>query len=460
MENSSLSSLPPLLTLGNSLLRWHLRVDTLWVHAPTYTHERKCADGTRKFITRRGPRLVCDGAKTTGDILIKRARRQVERMLRSSLLYNVLVTDTGVQMPSVLVNARELNEQRSLTERTMRNHLAQLQKVGLITRKKWHGTNASFELWINPEFVWDNAQNGGEKQTAADFIAPTKAVELSPKSNKFPHTEAFHETSSQETLKVLVGDVHKYHADDFSGNPSQEAEGDNQAPGDAGQASKRGQGGRGATPAAPKASAQQDAATAARTAQNEAYVASAWGYAKALIYYNQLFSPEQEAKARQAIFSGVYGGFPTGYADWENYHAGVLRRIELVQEHYARRQYRGEKCYAPLPWAELIQGRGYFDRENTRGFSRTLSWLANDVRAKHNATVNIAVGKAYGELKLRRQLDRGEAPKRVGTRRKVPAHIESATLLELFRKHENSLIKLGGVEAVRKYHLKVNALLS
>ncbi|MBO0360661.1 hypothetical protein J0X19_22060 [Hymenobacter sp. BT186] len=458
MSTPSPTTAPVLLTVDTSLLRWHLRVDSLWQCTPRSTHIRQMADGTQKVISRRGQRLVSDGAKWTGEFLIKRARKVVQRLLNSGLLYGVLVTDTGVQMPSILVNAKELNEKRTLTERTMRTHLKQLEKVGLITRKKGHGSNASFELWINPAFVWETAQNAVEIHTTVDSLTQPAARPLSPNGNKFPHTEVLE--TDVLLKKEPIGDVDKYHADGFSGNPSQETEGDNPEGADAGQASKRAPGGRGAAPAAPDTSPAQDAATAARTAYNAAFVEQTWQYAKALIYTNQRFSPEQERLAKRAIWTGVYGGFPADFGEWETFHAGVLRRIELVQEHFVGKQLRGEKAWAPLPWAEMIPGRGYFDWENVKGFRGTYDWLRNDLKAKDQERINVAIGKAYGELKLRRLLDRGEAPKFVGRRKKVPAYIENTTLLALFRQHEKNIQRLGGKDAVRKFLLKVNALFS
>ncbi|SHL87157.1 hypothetical protein [Hymenobacter psychrotolerans] len=439
--------------LGGCLLRWHQAVDALWQQTPTIQVERTITRGVRagvqETIVRRGRRLVVDGCKATGELLLKQYRRAVERMLAVPFLFGQLVTDTGeYTLPSILVDARQLMLQRSLTERTMRNHLRQLLDIGFIVRKKWHGRKRSFELWINPDFICQppaqqpapeapkNAEN--EPVQAASSI-PTIGAVLSTNGTKFPVTKL---PELPKDLTSEIGQRGQIPSGGISERPFPETEGRNR-PESARQASTGAAGGRGAAVAAPQPAVDKPAADVEKRAQQQAYVVSAWGYAKALLYPEHRFSAEQEQRAMQAILAGVYRHFADAHFDYARYHQGVLRRIELVEKHFTR---HAGRYYAPMPWAEMIRGRGYFDWENEKGFRGTMAWLVADQRAEHVSRVNRAVGKAVSELKLRRKLDRGQK-----TPLRIPKQVQGASYAQLYHQHKAALDQLGGTLATDKF---------
>jgi hypothetical protein len=331
----------------------------------------------------------------------------------------------------------------------MRNHLAQLLSVGLIARKKWHGRKRSFELWINPELVCQVPQPAVESPVAAESGYQTIGAVLSTNGTKFPPIEL---PELQETQKSEIGQCGENASDEFSERPFPEAEGRNPSSDAAGQAAKQGQGGRAADRPAPSTPAAAPGPETEKQAQYAAYVNSAWGYAKALLYPEHRFSAHQEELACQAIRRGVYREFEDPHFDFARYHQGVLRRIELVEKHFAK---HAGRYYAPMPWAELIRGRGYFDWENQKGFRGTMAWLVADERAEHLARVNRAVAKALSELKLRRKLDRGEK-----TPRRVAKHIQASSFAELYQRHQAALGQLGGPLATDKYNQQVLTLLT
>ncbi|MBO3270775.1 hypothetical protein [Hymenobacter defluvii] len=440
-----------LLPLGACLLRWHHKVDALWHQTPRVTYTRTITQGpragTEETICRRGQRLVVDGAKATGEVLLKWYRKRVERALYSSFLFDTIVTDEGVVMPSILVDARLLMQQRSLTERTMRNHLAQLLKIGFIQRKKWHGRKRQFELWINPDFILQTDKKAVEKPVEADSgVYPIGEV-ISTNGIKFPPREL---PELQKDLKSEIGQCAEIVTPDLSEKPFQEAEGRNQGVA-ARQAAKAEAGGHGAAAAAPTPPAPTPPAQTEKQAQYEAYVVSAWLLAKALLYPEHHFTPHQEQLALAAIRTGVYRDFHDPSFDFARYHQGVLRRLELVEKHF---QKHAGRYYAPMPWAEIVKGRGYFDWENEKGFRGTMKWLLADQRAEHLAKVNRTIRQALGQLKLRRKLDRGEK-----TTRKPAKHILATTLTALYQHHAQAIEQLGGLPALNKFNLQVQTLL-
>lgn len=448
METHSIQLLP----LGTCLLRWHHKVDSLWHQTPRIRVTRTITKGPRagveETITRRGARVVVDGCKATGEVLLKAYRRRVERMMTSSFLFNMLVTDTGIVMPSILVDARQLMQQRSLTERTMRNHLAQLLQIGFIVKKKWHGRQRSFELWINPEYILLAQKPAAECAQPVESQNPTMAPVLCTNGTKFPVIEL---PEHQKDQKREIGQCGEIPADDPSKRPFQEAEGRNPVE-NVRQASKQTTGGRGAAEVSENTPVENDPAAVEKRAWEDAYVDSAWAYCKPLLYPAIHFTPHQEQLARQALRTGVYRNFDDQCFDYERYHRGVLRRLELVEKYF---QKNAGRYYAPMPWAEFVKGRGYFDWENEKGFKGTMAWLQADQRAEHLARVNRTVNKAVSELTLRRKLDRGEK-----TTRRPARHIQEMSLMGLFRHHQRVLEQLGGPLALDKYHQRVQNLLN
>ncbi|MDU0372116.1 hypothetical protein ACFPAF_17065 [Hymenobacter endophyticus] len=442
-----------LLPLSQCLLHWHLKVDELWHRTPPIEVTRTITRGQRAGVTetllRRGSRAVCDGAKATGEELLKQYRRKVEKLLQQPFLFGLLVTDTGeLTLPSILVDARQLMQKRSLTERTMRNHLSQLLAVGFISRKKWHGRQRSFELWIHPDYVCKTPQNAPETPVAPVSDCTTIASALSTNGTKFPVIKLLEDPKDQ-TLEI--GQCGENASGGISERPFQEAEASNRAP-RAGLTAKQGQGGGAAQVATETPPPAERPAQPELPATYAAYVLEAWLMAKALLYAEQRFTPFQEELARQAILRGVYRGFTDQHFDFARYHKGVLRRLELVEKHFTR---HAGRFWAPMPWAEMVTGRGYFDWENEQGFKGTIKWLVADQRAEQLARVNRAVSKAIGELKLRRKIELGEkVPLRVPRRL-----VELANRRTLYHQHIAALEQLGGTLATDKYNKLAEPLL-
>ena len=445
-------------TLATAKLRWTKTVDASLAAATTITFTRTIRQGpqagSEKTVTRRGARQIVDGAATTGYLLVTMYYKRLEKALQAPLLFDMLVTDTGMTLPSILVDSETLGRKRGLCGRTIRNHVRQLMAAGLIVRKKWHGRQRQYELWISPDvvlmqpenYVTDPVENPVENAAQAAPGASHIGQIIAANGKDFPPNTL---PKVLKDLKYDIGQSAKILSDDISKKPSPKKEVCRPGQPD-GRASKRGAGGGGAAAAAVAPAPAEDPATAAQTARNEAYVFSCWLLAKALLYRHLRFSPHQEELALAAIRRGVYRGFTDEQFDFERYHRGVLRRIELVEKYLLKHPGR----YAPMPWAEIVAGRGYFDWENENGFRGTMAWLVVDERLEQLRRVNRAVAKALGELKLRRKLDRGEK-----TTRQPARHIEAASFAHLYQDHRLRLEQLGGQAALDKLNQQVQNLL-
>ena len=56
-------------------------------------------------------------------------------------------------LPSLRTNNVQLSKMANASPRTIQRHVKRLQEAGVITKKIWHGTNSSYELWISPKIL-------------------------------------------------------------------------------------------------------------------------------------------------------------------------------------------------------------------------------------------------------------------------------------------------------------------
>lgn len=375
------------------------------------------------------PKAISDGARTTARVLLVWALDAVVQLRKVPLLLEPATDEAPAQRtpPPVATNCETLARVRGISSRAVRDHLQELLKIGFITRKNNRGWQADFELWIAAEFVWnktpENAQKGPKKHEFAPSETPAKTTNFPPIIVQ----------DKQATEKVEIGHVEKLvsheataGADALTGNtgPQQAAKPAPQRPATPRQTTKAGQGG---------------AATAQQQAEWLGWVTQTWHYAQKRLYPGRKFSEHEHDKALQAIWYGTYFGFARNAtpAEWQHYHNGVLHRIDLV----ARYLIRHPEKSLPSPYAEFVQGAGYFDAENAQGFAGTDAWLARAEATNRERTITRALLKARQQLKAHRL---GIAPKRV----------QAQTNVQLFRYHETKLRALGP-DALQRYYAQV-----
>jgi hypothetical protein len=176
-----------------------------------------------------------------------------------------------------------------------------------------------------------------------------------------------------------------------------------------------------------------------------------WESAKLLIYPNQRWTVQQERKALNAIWTGVYGGFQADLNDeqWEAFHQKVLRRIELVKIYLDLHS----NYQVAMPYAEIIPGKGYFDRENANGFRRSLIWWESDQKRTQQWELGKVMSTALLQMGQRQKLDKGLKVKL--TKR---SHVHIKTLHQLHTYHRTILRRIGGEAALNQFATKLKAL--
>jgi len=445
---ASSSMLPALRTLASAKLAWHRTAATTAPGALPTTHTRTVRGEVRQVV-RRAKRLVSNGAKVTGDILLGMVYRAAQRLVGTPALWSsVVMTDTGVaELPAIHTNSVELGEKRDVTDRTIRTHLAELKRCGFISRYQYRGTNARYVVWINPNFVWEAPQ----QPLKAEKTSASETALLAGQRKNLPHTEIL---ESLEAPKYDITDVEKLviptraTATEQNWNPLSGSAGPQPGcePGTEGQ--KSGAGAAGAARRAKFYGEAQARGTGARMAAAKAQVEAFWSYAKATVYKKVVFNEEAERKAKNAIWAGVFYNFEQGEpAQWQQWLKPLLRRLELAADWVAR----NPGHWVPEPYAEVVAGRGYFDAENKKGFAGTEAWLRAEQAKVKEGGLQRALDEALTELAQRKALDAG-APRRYQASKRA----RRMSLTELHRFHHTKLRRMGGDEALVRFAARLH----
>jgi hypothetical protein len=391
--------------------------------------------------------ILSDGAEKTAWAFIRLALKAVGEVRKVPLLLDA--TPAGeLTPPPVATNSEAICRTsvrgKRVAGRTVRNHLAEMKAAGIITRMQFRGRQRDYYVWINPLFLWEAGEKAAQTAEKPPFQQAAFSALQPPEGTNFP-PKGVHEPS--QATEIETGEVDKCIAQRGQAQPGvQQATpsgytGQPVRPAEAAPATKQGTGGAadavGPLEAKTPPTGPQGPKTVVAKRQRD-MVLEFWWAAQRELYapLNQLFTEEQGRLACNAIYFGVYGGFP---ADWplhqqERYHEQALERLGLAAGYFARNPHK----YPPMPYAEHMEGAGYFDAANTKGFVGTMAWYATHLVHRGQRALADGLRRARREL---RQHALGTAPKRA----------QAKTTLELYRYHEERLRKLGPQALERFY---------
>lgn len=323
-------------------------------------------------------------------------------------------------LPSLFVNCVTLARKRNCSDRTIRNHVNKLLKIGLLSRKKFHGTKHDFELWIDPKFLFP-------EPLPPTYKFSKKSPSIVPKetpSNNFPLSTTLELSTRVETTTKQVEKsgaalpqyalpVGEGTGDTSSAlfpsdrEPHQARKGQPEALNASSpehfpaQLRKLG----GAEPASPKSPIMAQKPTTPNLPQWQIdLINSFWQYAKRKLYRFKSFSDSEERAAMNAIFTGVYNRFqyPKDLNQWVEFQHNALFSLDIAHAYYRKRP----KEYPGDPYSRQTRHRGYFDRLNTKGFVTVLKWQGENLkRQKSNRLIRIACNQVQQHLQ-------GKPPKR------------------------------------------------
>ncbi|MBO2007576.1 hypothetical protein [Hymenobacter negativus] len=392
--------------------------------------------------------ILSDGAEKTAWAFIRLALKAVGEVRRVPLLLDAASVEAEPTPPPVATNSEEICRTnvrgKRVASRTVRNHLAEMKAAGIITQMQFRGRKHDYYVWINPQFLWESGEKATEtaqksRFQAAEFSAlqPPKDTNFPPKGVHEPLQATEIETGQVDKLLAQRGqtgpEAHQATPSGYTGQPARPVE--------AAQATKTSTGAANdaVLPSAPKnlPTTPQGPKTKLATRQRNMVFEFWWAAQKELYApLNQLFTEEQQRLALNAIYFGVYGGFPT---DWplhqqERYHEQALERLGLAAGYFARNPGK----YPPMPYAEHVEGAGYFDAANAKGFVGTMAWYTTHLAHRGQRALADGLRRARREL---RQHALGTAPKRA----------QAKTTLELYRYHEAKMRQLGPPALERFY---------
>jgi hypothetical protein len=391
--------------------------------------------------------ILSDGAEKTAWALIRLGLRAVAEGRQVPLLL-AAEAEAVPTPPPVVTNSEALCRTnvrgKRVAGRTVRNHLAEMKAAGIVTRVQFRGRQRDYHVWINPRFLWDATEKPAQTAEKPRFQPSAFAAVGPPKGTNFP-PKGVHEPL--QATEIETGQVDKLLAQRGQEEPgAQQATpsgytGQPARPMPAAQAPKKATGAANdvvlpSAPVAPTSGAPGPKTQLAQRQQNMVF--EFWWAAQKELYapINQLFTQEQQRLALNAIYFGVYGGFP---AEWplhrqERYHEQALERLGLAAGYFARNPHK----YPPMPYAEHVAGAGYFDAANTKGFIGTMAWYTTHLAHRGQRALADGLRRARREL---RQHALGTAPKRA----------QAKTTLELYRYHEAKMRQLGPPALERFY---------
>jgi len=299
--------------------------------------------------------------------------------------------------------------------RTIQRHIVRLQEAGIITKKVFHGSRASYELYFNPEVL---------------LISYSKPVDIRKKQKKEAIQSIFQESDNQPFKKQpatkcprteggnkryitnnIVMDVDKCHIGDIlkssgiesgnekkrssagqnalkkrgnspSGNTSRGNTGKKSAEKNIEGAGRKVQKGR----ASQKKPLAQGPETARRTSL-DFYVKMLWNLVLKVLYKDVFLTQRQHHIGKKLLYRWFE---PVETEKHAALYKHYLQRIELVRRYLEKDP---ENRFVQLP-------NRYFNPKNPNGFAGTKAWLkAHNIRKRKTRAKLIT----YAQIKRYRQ---------------------------------------------------------
>ena len=342
---------------------------------PLVSHERKTADGRTKTVTRRSG-IIREQVITTF--------HQVLSAYIESYNYTASVMPAGMYTvedpPSLPTNCVRLSDACKATDRTVRNHIALLTKLGLVSTK-WHGNRKNFELWITPKILFGAPAPEAAKTAQKPPVSPVD-------DKNFPHNLTHGENIATEKRKadMCVVDTERTITEREVGQDTGWALPLTTTSSPLATAGTEGSAGpQSRVPRLPEGLSQW----------HTKLLLQFWFYAWKVLYPNREFDLDEQEKSIRAIHAGVYGCFKDNKTDqeWINLHTYQLEKLDKAARYY---DMHPEK-YPGDPYGVYAAGKGYFDIANTKGFIGIDAWMKREkVQKVHNKAMY------YQELEKRK----------------------------------------------------------
>ncbi|MEO9870394.1 MAG: hypothetical protein ABJQ69_03765 [Ekhidna sp.] len=138
--------------------------------------------------------------------------KDIIRIYGLSLLKANAVDEIDINnLPSLKTNNVQLSKMASASTRTIQRHIKRLREAGIVTHKLWHGTNASYELWINPQILLAKCKKSPIEAKITLETSLQKSIEreqhsmiLEESTTKCPHTDSGNTSNKRNNIIIEV----------------------------------------------------------------------------------------------------------------------------------------------------------------------------------------------------------------------------------------------------------------
>ncbi|TDB60069.1 hypothetical protein [Arundinibacter roseus] len=365
----------PRIEISNVVRRAYKAIDEHNNSCPMQAVERRImtADGKPDVqLIHRRVGLIPEAISTTFHALVTEYVRNYNRT--ASMMADGAYTKDSP--PGLRTNNVRLAPFCRCTDRTVRNHLSRLRELGYI-QTKFHGTRKDFEVWISPKFLFEPESEA----SVNEFKNAPKPQFEGENPKNFPLNSTYIEIiEKKETRKVDMLVEHGENVQGQRGRAETTAVG--QQPLNTAGRREDQVGGGGVRPRQAMTSLRLPKPTTPRRNPKDLapmhlkMLVEFWLYAWRVIYPGRDFNDQEQEAALYAIMAGVYNNFtdPLSDAEWLNVQVYQLSKLDKAGRYFDRHP----DAYRPDPYAVVIAGKGYFDRENHLGFIGIEAWMKKD----------------------------------------------------------------------------------
>ena len=360
-------------------------------------------------------------------------------------------------LPPLRTNNVQLGKMGNASPRTIVRHLKRLQEAGFITNKIWHGSNSSYELFINPKLLWESSKKTvnnpknvireGENlvvgnqyfkkehrttchhtDTSNNSYKTNILIEvdkLSKKMSSLPLTvtnKSRNVTGNKDTGYTEEKCPEKNDASNIIGDKKNK-----NFLGTENVCAKDAEGNAQKKRVTSYTSGEKTSKDVALSASRSNFVLKLWKYAENVLYKDYHLTVYQKERAKEHL-EKWYAPF-NSEKELFRIHQVYLDRVLLVQKYIAKNP---KNRYVSLP-------DKYFDLENPHGFKGTREWYFKQKKREQEVRLQLIL---KGQI---RKFERNE---------KQPDHKKQSSL-EVFRQCETRLGKLGKPELLQAFHASI-----
>lgn len=356
-------------------------------------------------------------------------------------------------LPSLKTNNCQLAKRTQASTRTIQRHIKRLLEAGIITEKIFHGSNSSFELFINEKILLATCRlSVNEAKMALELklnpiLQSINKQEVENTSRTFcPHTDT--RNNSYKTNNVIkdvdnlsIGSILQsagYDTGNSSKRSSAKKQNDlNVSTGNVltgytgGKVQEKNQDTGGKVQekraeADKKTDMKARKEAEARCTSLNFYVKMLWTLAQNVLYRGVYLTDRQVEIAQKLLYKWYE---PVSTTNLANVHQHYVERIDLVRKYIEKDP---QKRFVQLP-------NRYFDPYNSNGFTGTKKWHKIHQQRQREVQVKLIV---HAQIKRFLNNEMKEVAKR-----KPP--------LELYRDCEQRIGKLGDPVLLEQFHAAV-----